>query len=439
MMQMVQRQEAPADAGRRPLAGAARHVLVVDDSRMQRRIFSAQLSRSGYQVSEAESAEEAIAICAQCEPDIVISDWMMAGMSGPEFCRVFRGLPRRSYGYFILLTSKAEKTDVTRGLESGADDFLSKPVNGAELRARLSAGARILTMQEELSEKNRLLREAQEVIDRDLQEARKLQQSLVRTRHARFEAADVSLLLRPAGHVGGDLVGFFPINERRVGLYGIDVSGHGITSALMMARIAGYFSGTTPSQNLAIYRNAKGELRGRRPAELAQRLNDLVLSEMSTESYFTLIYADVDLRTGKAELVQAGHPYPVLQRRNGTVEFFGEGGLPIGLIEGAEYETLTVQLTPGDRLVLVSDGITEASDRSGEMIDQTRLARMLRKFSQMPGPGLLDALYWATEEFAEGEIGDDVSAGVLEFHGPGSTERRSELASDSTDRPPGET
>lgn len=144
MMQMAQRHEVPVGASRPPLAGTARHVLVVDDSRMQRRILSAQLSRSGYQVSEAESAEEAIAICAQCEPDIVISDWMMSGMSGPEFCRIFRDLPRRSYGYFILLTTKAEKTDVTRGLESGADDFLSKPVNGEELRARLSAGTRIL-------------------------------------------------------------------------------------------------------------------------------------------------------------------------------------------------------------------------------------------------------------------------------------------------------
>lgn len=436
MMQMAQRHEVPVGASRPPLAGTTRHVLVVDDSRMQRRILSAQLSRSGYQVSEAESAEEAIAICAQCEPDIVISDWMMSGMSGPEFCRIFRDLPRRSYGYFILLTTKAEKTDVTRGLESGADDFLSKPVNGEELRARLSAGTRILKMQEELTEKNRLLRAAQEVIDRDLQEARKLQQSLVRVRHAQFEAAEVSLLLRPAGHVGGDLVGYFPINERRVGLYGIDVSGHGITSALMMARIAGYFSAAAPSQNLAIYRNEQGELRGRRPADLARHLNELVLSEMNTETYFTLIYADIDLRTGKAALVQAGHPYPVLQRRNGTVEFLGEGGLPIGLIEGATYETFTVQLTPGDRLVLVSDGITEACDRDGEMIDQTRLARMLRKFSGMAGPALLDAIYRETEQFAEGEIADDVSAGVLEFHGPGSTARRSVLVSDNGDCDP---
>ena len=148
---------------------------------------------------------------------------------------------------------------MARGLDIGADDFLTKPVNGDELRARIAAGERILRMQRELTEKNRLLSvtldELQGVYDsvnRDLLEARKLQQSLVRERHRNFGNAEVSLLLRPSGHVGGDLVGFFPINSRRVGFFSIDVSGHGITSALMTARLAGYLSGNSPDQNIAL-------------------------------------------------------------------------------------------------------------------------------------------------------------------------------------------
>src|SRR5690606_10500826 len=149
--------------------------------------------------------------CLRQEPDLVISDWVMPGKSGVDFCRDFRAMDRSGYGYFILLTSKTDKNDVAEGLESGADDFLSKPVNGDELRARLVAGERILRMERELQEKNRLLRAQREAIDRDLVEAQKLQQSLVSERHRSFGSAEVALMLRPSGHVGGDLVGFFPI------------------------------------------------------------------------------------------------------------------------------------------------------------------------------------------------------------------------------------
>ena len=373
---------------------APRRVLVVDDSRMQRRILSAQLARSGYEVHEAASAEEALPVCARWEPDIVISDWMMEGMSGPDFCRAFRAMNRASYGYFILLTSKTDKTDVSHGLESGADDFLCKPVNGEELRARLVAGRRILAMQEELSAKNTLLRASQDEIERDLQEARKLQQSLIRERYCSFETAEVALMLRPAGHVGGDLVGFFPINARRVGLYGIDVSGHGITSAVMMARLAGYLSGAMPAQNIALVETEMGIYDGRSPSELAGLLNDLVLEEMKTESYFTLVYADIDLTSGKVDLVQAGHPYPVVQRKTGAIEFLGEGGLPIGLIPGARYQNVTTVLAPGDRLILLSDGMTEATDRAGRMIDQAGLGAIFSKFAQLRGQAFLNAVFW---------------------------------------------
>lgn len=397
--------------------GAPCRVLVVDDSKMQRRILSAQLARSGYEVMEADSAEEALALCEQVEPDIVLSDWMMDGMSGVDFCRAFRQMKRAGYGYFILLTSKTEKNDVAEGLDSGADDFLAKPVNGAELRARLSAGERILRMEKELKDKNRLLHSAQEAIERDLSEARKLQQSLVKERHRSFGAAEVSLLLRPSGHVGGDLVGFFPINARRVGLYGIDVSGHGITSALMTARLAGYLSGSSPEQNIALFLTEYGIYDGRDPAELAAYLNQLVLDEMQTENYFTLIYADVDLISGEVAMVQAGHPHPVLQRADGNVEYLGDGGMPVGLLPGAEYETFRTVLAPGDRLFMVSDGVTEAAPTDGEMLGELGLARLMRRSARLRGASFLDAIYWDVESHAGGALTDDISAVFFEFHG----------------------
>ena len=312
-----------------PPARVLQRVMVVDDSRMQRRILSSQLARSGYTVVEAGSAEEALSLCEADEPDLVISDWMMPGMTGIEFCQALRGRAGQNYVYFILLTSKNESAEIVRGLDGGADDFLTKPVIGDELRARIAAGERILRMERELTDKNRLLTSAlgelralYESIDRDLVEARKLQQSLVRERHRKFgSAAEVSLLLRPSGHVGGDLVGYFPINQQRIGLFSIDVSGHGITSALMTARLAGYLSGSSPDQNIALVPHASGIYDGRPPSELAALLNRLVAQEMRTETYFTFAYADVDLASGLVAMVQAGHPHPAIQRADGRVEY----------------------------------------------------------------------------------------------------------------------
>ena len=366
---------------------------------------------------EAGSAEEALTICAKTEPDLVISDWMMPGMTGIEFCRAFRAMERAGYGYFILLTSKSDKTDVARGLEMGADDFLSKPVNGDELRARLSAGDRILRMERELQDKNRLLRATQDAIDRDLVEARKLQQSLVRERYRSFGTAAVSLMLRPSGHVGGDLVGFFPINTQRVALFGIDVSGHGITSALMTARLAGYLSGTSPEQNIALMRTGPDAFDARPPAELAEFLNTMMLQEMRTDTYFTLIYADVDLISGRVDLLQAGHPHPAVLRRDGRVEYIGTGGLPIGLVDGARYETFQITLLPGERLVLMSDGFTEAAGADGVLLGDDGFAQMMERSAGLRGPAFLDALNWDVSVYSGGELADDISAVLLEFDG----------------------
>ncbi|MEQ8901048.1 MAG: fused response regulator/phosphatase [Roseovarius sp.] len=400
-----------------------RRVLVVDDSRAQRRILTASLQRWGFDVREADSGGAALRICADYAPDLVLSDWMMPGMTGLEFCRVFRDMARDSYGYFILLTSKSDKDEVAIGLDAGADDFLTKPVNAAELRARIAAGARILQMERELTDKNRLitstlgeLQSLYDSLDSDLIEAKKLQQSLVSERYRDFGTAEVSLLLQSAGHVGGDLVGMFPISEGRIGLYGIDVSGHGISSALMTARLAGYLSSSVPEQNLALQKTRGGGFAPRPPAEAIAMLNRVIMSEMETEHYFTIALADVDLVSGHVIIAQAGHPYPALQRAGGTVEFIGHGGLPVGLIDAAEFQQFEVTMAPGDRLLIHSDGVTECAARDGALLDEAGLARILRDLRQTRGRAFLESLIWKLSDFAgDADFQDDISAVLLEF------------------------
>ncbi len=401
----------------------AKIVLVVDDSRSQRRILSVYLKRWGYEVIEAGSGAEALEICKSRSIDLIISDWMMPGMNGLEFCTSFRNLKSDRYTYFILLTSKSEKGEVAHGLDIGADDFLTKPVAALELRARILAGERILNMERELTEKNRLVSETlteisglYESLDRDLLEARSLQQSLVREKYRDFGGAQVSLLLRSSGHVGGDLVGFFEISDSLVGLYSIDVSGHGMASALMTARLAAYLSGSSMDQNLALARDENGNIVPRSPAEVAAQINQLILEEMETEIYFTMMLGYFDMSSGIATLVQCGHPNVAIQNSDGTTKFVGEGGLPIGLIPAADWSDFDVHLTPGDRLFMSSDGIVECPDSHGDMLDESGLAELMCKNQNLAGSLFFDALISDLTKFSGTQnFPDDVSAVLLEY------------------------
>ena len=403
----------------------AYRVLVVDDSRAQRLVLAMFLRKWGYEVFEAGSGEEALEICAKVRVGFVISDWMMPGMTGVEFCSKFKSMPRDDYGYFILLTSKSEKSEIADGLLAGADDFVPKPVGSDELRARLRAGQRILSMRSELVEKNRMIaqnmKELQKLydsLDRDLVEARKLQQTLVRERFRDFGAATASLMIRSSGHVGGDLVGAFQIDERRIAVYSVDVSGHGVASAMMTARLAGYLSGNSPDQNLAFIQLPDGRRGVRRPSEIAAAFNRLMIEDIQVEQYFTLAYAELDLKTGRVVLTQAGHPHPLVMRADGTVEKFGAGGMPVGLISGAKYEDTELILAPGDRLFLMSDGLTECPGTNGVDLGDDGLARMVARLTDLPSPSLLEALVWDLTEFAGTDhFADDVSGAILDYRG----------------------
>ncbi|MDO5632764.1 MAG: SpoIIE family protein phosphatase [Paracoccus sp. (in: a-proteobacteria)] len=392
----------------------------MDDSRAQRRTLAIQLRRAGYEVVEAASAPEAMAICQARQPDMILSDWVMPGMSGPEFCQAFRAMKREGYGYFILLTSKTDKADIAYGLAAGADDFMTKPVAGAELLARLAAAERILRFEEQLRATNaqllsawEKLHAAQEAMDRDLIEARKLQQGLVRERNGSFGPFDLSLMLRPAGHIGGDLVGFFPIDADRAGIFAIDVSGHGVAAALLAARLAVHLSGSA-EQNIALH-NTPGGVNSVPPKRLARILNTMMLDEMQTDTYFTMLYAELNHRTGMVNLVQAGHPHPVLQRSSGEVVWLGNGGMPIGLFTEPRFDEVSVRLHPGDRLLITSDGITEAENPDGRLLGEEGMSMILRTNQMLHGHNFLESMSWSISEYTKGERGDDMSAVLIEY------------------------
>ena len=316
---------------------------------------------------------------------------------------------------------------MARGLDAGADDFLIKPVSSDELRARIAAGDRVLEMQRELSEKNRLiekaldeLKVAHDAIDKDLIQARKIQESLVPELTRDFGKSRVSMLLKPCGHIGGDLVGMFSPGVNRLGFYSIDVSGHGITSAMMTARLGGYLSSNHFDQNVAMEKRFDKFYALLPPEQVAEMLNCRLMADAGVEEYFTMVYAIVDLRNGHLKMVQAGHPHPLVLRQDGSAEFLGEGGLPIGLLPDVSFQRIETYLQPGDKLMLYSDGFTECRLADGGLLEEEGLQQMARDCApDRSGTEFLDDMFWRlTQAMAPGSgMDDDVSAVFFEYNG----------------------
>jgi len=410
-----------------PLAdGVGGTILVLDDSAAQRGMLCALLRRWGMEPWSSGDPAEALELARDARVGLVICDWMMPGMTGPEFCRRLRASGREGYAYVILLTSKSAEDALAEGLAAGADDFLSKPLHPSELRARLNAGARIVAMQRALVDKNHQLgralseiRTLYDAIDVDLEEARRLQLSFLPDATRSLPGVDLSLWLESSGHVGGDMVGWFEASRGMIGVHSIDVSGHGVASAMIGARVAGMLSGRAPEQNIALSGLGGGVFRALPPDFVATRLNALMLEELTGDRYLTLVLGMLDVMTGQFSFVQAGHPHPILMRTDGSVQTLGKGGLPIGLVQDATYQVYRARLMPGDRLIFYTDGLTECSAPDGTMLGEEGLIELSRKYHRATGAEFLERLKSDLRAFATAPgFEDDASALVLDYHGP---------------------
>ena len=159
-MSLEDKQETEVGAPAAGSAGGRIRVLVVDDSPFSRKLLEHALRGQPYEMAFAKDGQEALASIAEFCPKIIITDWMLPDLSGPELCRKIRSESKAGYTYVILLTSNMEKESIVEGLAAGADDYLTKPFHEKELVARVGTGRRIIEMQREIEEKNELLEAA---------------------------------------------------------------------------------------------------------------------------------------------------------------------------------------------------------------------------------------------------------------------------------------
>lgn len=394
---------------------ALARVLVVDDDGFMRKLLSSLIRQQGFDVTLAEDAMEAMAVLrADDEIDLVISDWEMPGMTGVELCQQLRALNLPNYVHFMLLTARQQQADFVAAMEAGADDFLLKPLNPVILKARLEVVKRLLNLQQRLRRKNRLLTDAKEQLElayaqlrEDMEAAALAQRCLLPASYREMGSLRLASCLLPSAMVSGDMYNFMELADGSIAFYMVDVAGHGARAALLSVTLNHLLDAETFLP--------EGQQEPPSPDRIVTELNRrFSRSDNDTMDYFTMICGIVNPAGDRMTFCQAGHPRPVLIHPENGVVALGDGGLPVGLLSFGDYETVTVPLPPGARVLIYSDGMTECARENGEQFGEERLHMLLDRSRDEPIINLDAILQEALTEWRGGaRFEDDIS--VLAF------------------------
>lgn len=395
-------------------------ILIAEDERITRMTLARQLENWGHAVVAAEDGQKAWEQFQAGGFDIVLTDWEMPNVSGVELIQRIRESGSATYVYVIMLTSRSDKSDIVKGIEAGADDFLSKPFDRGELRVRLLAGERIVNLERALSRQNAELRTANERIHHGLRAAARVQRSMLPQSNIDTPRARTAWHYIPTEELAGDAIGLHLIDDRYLVAYVIDVSGHGVPAALLSVTAMHAMEPTAGS--VSLLRDMAGvgglgtvQLPGRAAAEMNRRFR----ASDNDGRYLTMILSVLDTHTGRLHLASAGHPPPLVLRGAACVPVPDVGGFPIAILDDSSYEDAVVQLEPGDRVFLFSDGVLEQTPPSGsEQFGEVQLVPLLQRHAGMAPEQLIGALVAALTDWAQAAgFADDVSVAVIEWKG----------------------
>lgn len=394
-----------------PLRRPAPHVLVVDDGVTNRHLLGRILAADGVRTTFAADGESALAAAQAEPPDLVLLDVLMPGVDGFEVCRRLKRQPATADVPVIFLTSLERPEDKVRGLQLGAVDWVAKPFDPAEVRARVANQVRLRQLQRSLQRANAELQERQALLDDDLRAAAAIQRSLLPRGAPVCPAFELAWRFVPCQSVGGDIFHVVPLGGDRFALWVLDVCGHGVPAAMVTVSVAQSLS--APSGLLT---GPDGEPVS--PAAVLRRLDREYPFERF-ERHATVACVLLDAATGRLTSSVAAAPAPLLVRTDGVVERLDAGGTVIGLGDALPFAEQTVTLHAGDRLVLVTDGVLECESPDGHPFGEERLAHFLADHRGEPLQGACDALLAELADFAGGRPArDDVTLLALDFAGP---------------------
>jgi len=237
--------------------------------------------------------------------------------------------------------------------------------------------------------------------EKELQTAREIQARLVPTQIPQLDKLQITASWQPARVVGGDYFDVIKFGEQRMAICIADVVGKGIAAALLMANVQAAvkaFATETAS-----------------PSEVCERLNRVLCSNLAPEKFVTFFYCVIDTERAALSYCNAGHCYPLLARSTGEIEACREGGTVLGVWPDSKYEGATVRLDPGDKILLFTDGITEATNASGEEYGEDRLSKRLAESSGSKIATLHSTLIEEVFEFCGRDFADDATLVLVSF------------------------
>ncbi len=330
-------------------------VLVVEDNPVNRQLVAAMLEIMGIrQIIEAKDGEEGLERLAEAMPDLIILDIMMPRMDGFEFLTRLRADPAYAEIPVLVATALSESHERARAFDAGASDYVVKPMDRREFVARASVHLRTRLLVGNL-------RQYQDRLSRDLASAHAMQQALLPSpdRIAEIETTygvKLASVFRSSDELGGDLWDIIAIDDNRFAVYMADFTGHGIAAAINTFR-------------LHMMMARKEELAAD-PAALLERVNQTLLKVLQRGQFATMAHAVFHMKEGHVTLSMAGAPPPIRRAANGIGEMIAEHSHPLGMIAATTYRSIQIPFHPGDAILLYSDGLSEATDSSGNLLGE---------------------------------------------------------------------
>jgi phosphoserine phosphatase RsbU/P len=333
-------------------------ILIIDDDPVTKLMLRRILEQQGYTVDTAQDGQEGIQKAAAMQPALIICDWLMPITDGLEVCRFVKSSAKLCTTFFVLLTSRVDLEDRIEGLNAGADEFLAKPIDMNELKARVRAGLR-------LHQLNQDLQAQKQVLETELSEAASYVRSIL---PAPMETPlQIESLFLPSSQLGGDCFDYFWLNPETLVIYLLDVSGHGLGAALPSVSILNLLR----SQSLSGVNYDE-------PAEVLAALNRGFQMSQHGDKYFTMWYGVYHRPTQTLKFSSAGHPPALLWSESNQGQALKTQGFPIGLFPDEQYESAACEISLHSTLYLFSDGVYEVHQPDGEIWGLSSLQSLLQ-------------------------------------------------------------
>ncbi len=373
-------------------------ILVVDDDATSRKMLVRTLSSAGYDCYESDNGAETLKLVHGEQPSLLLLDFDMPGLDGAEVLKRMRADrdPAVAQIPAIMLTGHGGEESEVLCLEAGADDFVTKPINTAVLRARIETQLRLRSMRRQLQQQNEELEEWRNNLERDLAAARLTQQSLIPQKPPALPGWEVAACYRPVIQVGGDIYGWLRMRDGRILFWIADATGHGASAALLTA--------------LAKLLFHHGSVEHDAPAAIMQAVNNDFRNIFGARSFMTAMCVALDPASGRANVVGAGHPPLLIARHDGGADSIASSAPPLGLVERARFIETIVNLRRGEAFVLYTDGLFGAANGEKPRLTPEHLAKMIDPSAPSAEALLMSMMNQAMPADSEHSLPDDVAA-----------------------------